>query len=91
MSEQRVRILTKIFPKLPPRGAVRADKLSWTRRLYLGVLPVMVLVYALVAIIGAPWWLWAVFIVGAGAWLCGFAQVNVQIRRERRRSPGSAA
>jgi predicted lysophospholipase L1 biosynthesis ABC-type transport system permease subunit len=91
MGERLIRIFVRISGPLPPRGAVRADKLAWTRRLYLRVLLMMVLVYALVAIIGAPRWLWAVLIVGAGAWLCGFTQVNLQLWRERRRSPGSAA
>jgi len=91
MDERRAGILARIFPTLPPRGAVRAEKLAWTRRLYLRVLPMMVLAYALVVVIGAPRWLWAVLIVGAGAWLVGFGQVNLQIWRERRRSPGPAA
>jgi predicted lysophospholipase L1 biosynthesis ABC-type transport system permease subunit len=72
-----------------PRNATKAEKLGWTRRVYLRIFTIGAVVYALVAIVGAPRWVWAVLIVGAGAWLFGFAQVNVEIRRERRRTPGA--
>lgn len=79
MSERS--ILASLLPVMPPSGATRADKLAWTRRVYLRILPLMVVVYALIAIVGAPRWLWVVIIVGAGTWLCGFAQVNLEIWR----------
>ena len=75
----------RIRPALPQRGAVTVDKLAWTRRVYLIVLPALLLVCGLLAIIGAPRWAWVILAVGGGAWLCGFVQVNFEIWRARRR------
>jgi hypothetical protein len=90
MKKRLIQILVRISGPLPSRGAPRAEKLAWTRRLYLRILPPQIIVYGLLVILDAPTWLLIVPAVGAAAWLCGFAQVNLEIWRERRRPPGQA-
>jgi hypothetical protein len=91
MTQRLLSLTIKILGAPPPRTASLEVKRQYTRRLYLRILPPQIVVYGLLAVLDAPRWLLIVLIVGGGAWLCGFAQVNLQIWWERRRPPGSAA
>jgi hypothetical protein len=91
MSWRLASLIIKLLGAPPPRMAPLEIKRHYTRRLYLRILPPQIIVYGLLVILDAPTWLLIVPAVGATVWLCGFAQVNLQIWWERRRPPGSAA
>ncbi|HEX5853391.1 MAG TPA: hypothetical protein VFY36_09880 [Solirubrobacteraceae bacterium] len=83
--------MIKLLGAPPPRTASLEIKRHYTRRLYLRILPPQIIVYGLLVILDAPTWLLIVPAVGAAVWLCGFAQLNLQIWRERQHPPGPAA
>lgn len=91
MSQRLLSLTIKLLGAPPLRTAPLEIKRQYTRRLYLRILPPQIIVYGLLVILDAPRWLLIVLVVGAGAWICGFAQVNLQIWRGRRRPPGSVA
>ena len=90
MRQRLLSLTIKLLGAPPPRTAPLEIKRHYTRRLYLRILPPQIIVYGLLVILDAPTWLLIVPAVGAAAWLCGFAQVNLQIWRERRRPSGPA-
>ena len=91
MRQPLLSLTIKILGEPPPRTAPSEIKRAYTRRLYLRLLPPQIIVYGLLVILDAPTWLLIVPAVGAATWLCGFAQVNLQIWRYQRRPPGPAA
>jgi hypothetical protein len=90
MSQRLLSLTIKLLGAPPPRTASLEIKRQYTRRLYLRLLPPQIIVYGLLVILDAPRWLLIVLVVGTGAWLCGFAQVNLQIWWGRKGPPGAA-
>lgn len=80
-------ILYRVVGNPPPKGGPRVATFRWLRRLYLlWCLPLLVVLFATVAVTGAPQWLWVAVGVCAVIWLCGFASISHQITRQQRHS-----
>jgi len=76
---------------VPPSDAPKVDKLAWTRGFYVRLLLVEAPVFLLVAALSvatASSWGWLIVLIGAGMWVCGFALVNIELSRARRRASG---
>jgi hypothetical protein len=85
MSQRLASLIIKLLGAPPSRTAPLEVRRRYTRRLYLRILPLQVIIYGLLIILGAPSWLLIVLAVGLAAWLCGFSALGLQLRSERRR------
>jgi len=76
----------RLLGSRPDRGAPRAEWVRWTRRLYLRLFRIegpLFVSFLAIATWASAWWLAAIAAVGAGALLCGFAKVEIEVRRGR--------
>jgi len=73
-------IFNRVFGVQPGPDAPKLDRLLWFRSYYLRSLGLMAVGIAAV-IVWLPLWLVAVVVL---PWLVGFAQLNGEIRRERK-------
>jgi uncharacterized membrane protein YdbT with pleckstrin-like domain len=76
-----MRLSNRMFGVMPGREA-KLERLLWFRRYYLRNLPLVAFV-DVVALLFLSWWFLALLLL---PWLAGFARVNVEIRREKRRA-----
>ncbi len=74
----------KLVGEPPGKDAPRAAKLRWIRGIYLRPLPLLLFVYAILAV-GASWLELALAGVSALTWLQGFVSLSLRIRREEHR------
>lgn len=71
----------------PPKGAPKVDAWIFVRRFYSRMFLLTVPVWIILALDGAPTWLWIVLGVSAAIWLQGFISVNLRIRKLRNVPP----
>jgi hypothetical protein len=69
----------------PTRESSREQSFRWLRRLYVRwLLPLLVMLWVVVVVIGEPTWLWVLASL-VTVWVCvGLLSVTVRIQRERR-------
>ena len=75
----------RIFGAPPAGGAPRVATLRWIRGFYLKPLPLVLAVYALLAVWASGTVVIVLAAVSALIWLQGFVSLSLRIRREDRR------
>jgi hypothetical protein len=83
--ERGRQIIYRVVGNPPSKAGPRLATFRWLRRLYLlWFLPLLLVLFATVAVTGAPQWLWMSAAVCAVTWLWGFASISYQIARQQR-------
>jgi hypothetical protein len=83
--ERGSQIVYRVVGNPPPKPSPRLATFRWLRRLYLRwFLPLLLVLFATVAVTGAPQWAWVAAAVCAVIWLGGFASISYQIARQQR-------
>jgi hypothetical protein len=74
-------LAVKLFGEPPGEDAPDAAKLRWVRRFYLRPLPLVLVVYAMLALWATSAVVLVLAAVGALVWLQGFISLSLRIRR----------
>jgi hypothetical protein len=79
-----MRLFDRIFGIKPGRDAPKLERLLWFRGYYLRNLPLVAFAIGALALVLSPsyWW---IAVIAALPWIAGFALLNAEIRREKRR------
>jgi hypothetical protein len=89
VADGRLRSLAfKLYGEPPPAGAPRSQLLRWIRGIYVRLLPLTVLAYAMLVVWASQTWVFVVLAVTALLWLQGVVSLSVKIGREERRERG---
>lgn len=80
-----------VFGSPPGAMAAEVDKLRFVRRLWARLFLILLVGFVLAAAEGSPTVIWVVLGVPTAALLVGSVKLWADLRRERRRPPGSAA